>query len=75
MVGAEETFWDLFYSLPHWEFEIMLMILFDIIIGYFIWGAIKRHIHKDDKKLEDIIREEIEAVLEHMHDDTGTSHD
>jgi len=70
---ATETFWVLFKSLPHWEFEIFLMIVFDVVIGYFIWGAIKRHIHKDDKKLEDIIREEVdnrfEELVTHMHED------
>jgi len=72
---AEETFWMLFNSLAHWEFEIFLMLLFDVIIGWGLWGFIKRHIHKDDKSLEDRIQEEIRVALEHMHEDTGVNHD
>jgi len=74
-----ETFWDLFKSLPHWEFELFLMILFDVVIGYFIWGVIKRHIHKDDKSIEETIREEVDArfaeLMKHMHEDTGVDHE
>ena len=77
MLGTE-TFWDLFYSLPHWQFEIFLMVLFDVIIGGFIWGAIKRHIHRDDKSLEERINEEVDKrfaeLVDHMHEDSGIDH-
>lgn len=43
-----ETFWELFKSAGHWEFEIFLMLLFDFVIGFLIWQKlIKPHIHRD----------------------------
>ena len=39
-----ETFWTLFRSLGHWEFELFLMILFDLIIGGLAWPFIKKHL-------------------------------
>lgn len=50
-----ETFWDLFYSAAHWQFEILLIIIFDGIIGLLIWPKIKQwftHHKEDDEKLE-----------------------
>lgn len=38
----KETFWTLLTDLPHWEFEVFLIILFDGIIGLLIWPTIKR---------------------------------
>lgn len=43
-----ETFWELFKSVGHWEFEIFLMVLFDFVFGYVFWKKlIKPHIHRD----------------------------
>ncbi len=56
----KETFWTLFYSLPHWEFEILLIILFDGIIGVIIWPKIQKFIvhHKsDDERIGDLEKE------------------
>jgi hypothetical protein len=45
---ADETFWELFKSVGHWEFELFLMILFDFVIGYVVWQRLlKPHIHRD----------------------------
>lgn len=48
---AEETFWDLFRSLGHWYFELFLILLFDVIIGYLgfkvFWPRVKAHFHED----------------------------
>lgn len=52
-----ETFWDLLTDLPHWQFEVVTTILFDVLIGLMIWPTIKRwfsHHEKDDTKLEEL---------------------
>lgn len=38
-----ETFWTLLHNRAHWEFELFLMFLFDIIIGGIFWRFIKKH--------------------------------
>ena len=56
-----ETFWTLATDIAHWEFELFLMLIFDVIIGlilwpvvrYFVWPKIKKAcgcvvIHKTD---------------------------
>ena len=42
-ISEKETFWTLLHNKPHWEFEIFLMILFDVILGILIWPFIKKH--------------------------------
>lgn len=70
-----ETYVELVTDPNHWFLEITIMIVFDVVIGYFIWGAIKRHIHRDDETLEEKIQREITAALAHMHDDSGVTHE
>lgn len=41
-----ETFFSLLRDSAHWEFEIFLMILFDVVIGILLWPLLKRTIHK-----------------------------
>lgn len=38
-----ETFWTLLHDRAHWEFEMFLMVIFDVIIGGLAWPFIKRH--------------------------------
>ncbi len=40
---APETFWTLLHDIAHWEFELFLMLLFDVIIGALLWPTIKKH--------------------------------
>jgi len=42
-----ETFGQLLRNPAHWEFEIFLMLLFDVLIGALVWPQIQKHIHKD----------------------------
>ncbi len=52
-----ETFVELLLDPNHWGFEIVVMLLFDVLIGALAWPAIKRHIHKD-----------VDVAEEHEHD-------
>jgi len=51
----QETFWTLLTDTAHWQFEVFLIILFDVIIGMLIWPWLRRffkHHEEDDKKIE-----------------------
>ena len=53
----EETFWTLLRDPAHWQFEMFLIFLFDVLIGVLIWPQIKRwlnHHKKDDDKLTEL---------------------
>ena len=55
-----ETFFDLLKDPAHWEFEIFLIVIFDVIIGLFIWPFIQKaliHHKSDHERLEDLERE------------------
>jgi len=55
----DETFWTLLGDIAHWEFELFLIFLFDVVIGLLIWPQIKkwlRHHEEDDSKLEELER-------------------
>ena len=52
-----ETFWSLLKDPAHWEFEIFLMVVFDGLVGAFIWPYLKKwfsHHKSDDEKLADL---------------------
>ncbi len=38
-----ETFWSLLHDKAHWEFEIFLMVIFDLVLGALVWPFIKKH--------------------------------
>lgn len=41
-----ETFWTLLRDLPHWEFEIFLILIFDVLIGVMLLPCLKRFVHR-----------------------------
>ena len=41
-----ETFFTLLRNMAHWEFEIFLMLVFDVLIGLMVWPRLKKAIHK-----------------------------
>lgn len=46
-----ETFWTLINNAAHWEFELFLMFIFDVVIGLIIWPLLKKkemHHQSDD---------------------------
>ena len=38
-----ETFWSLLKDAAHWEFEIFLMVLFDLVLGGLLWPFLRKH--------------------------------
>jgi hypothetical protein len=53
----KETFWTLLHDLPHWEFELFLIFIFDVLIGFLIWPRITgwfKHHKEDDLKLKEL---------------------
>ena len=45
-----ETFWTLLYDASHWEFELFLMFVFDVIIGLLLWPVIRMFVWPRIKK-------------------------
>lgn len=63
-----ETFFTLMCSLPHWEFEIFLMFVFDILIGTLLWPLLRKwtnHHKSDDQQLVDL-QCELAKIKEHL---------
>jgi hypothetical protein len=42
-MSQPETFWTLLHNAAHWEFELFLMVLFDLVLGAVIWPLVKKH--------------------------------
>lgn len=38
-----DTFWTLLHDTAHWEFELFLIFLFDIVVGVLVWPFVKKH--------------------------------
>lgn len=56
----QETFWDLLKDPAHWEFELFLIFLFDVVVGFIIWPFVQKamiHHKSDHERLEDLERE------------------
>lgn len=54
-----ETFFTLIKDKAHWEFEIFLILLFDVLIGLLIWPLIEKfliHHKSDDERIKELER-------------------
>ena len=40
----KETFWTLLHDKAHWEFELFLMFLFDVVIAGVAWPFVAKHV-------------------------------
>jgi len=76
-----ETFLDLLKNAAHWEFELFLMVVFDVVIGALLLPKFKQWIthHKSDDcriaELELQVRELRQiAGLEVTHSSEHTEH-
>jgi len=53
----EETFFTLLKDPAHWQFELFLIFLFDVLIGVLLWPYIQKFIlhHKsDDERIAEL---------------------
>jgi len=60
-----ETFFTLIKDLAHWEFELFLIFIFDVLIGLIIWPYIRRfltHHDSDDERIEKL-EEQMKELL------------
>ncbi len=58
-MAEHETFFTLLTDEAHWEFEIFLILLFDVLIGLLIWPWIKKfliHHKSDDERIAELER-------------------
>lgn len=58
-----ETFRTLLFDAAHWEFELFLMFLFDVLLGLIIWPFLKKfmvHHQNDDDRIAVLERKVIE---------------
>ena len=63
-----ESFFDLVRDPAHWYFELLLIIIFDVVIGLLIWPFVQRaliHHKSDHERLEDLEREVKELKQTH----------
>jgi len=52
-----ETFWTLLKDSAHWEFELFLIFLFDVVIGILVWPWIRKfliHHKSDDERIAEL---------------------
>lgn len=64
-----ETFGTLLRDPAHWEFELMLIVIFDGVLGMLVWPFIDRHLHSGDEgehmhveALEDVVTGLVERI-------------
>lgn len=60
--AGEESFIGLLQDAAHWEFEVFLILLFDVLLGAIMWPVVKRHIHRDVGQAEGHEHELIAAL-------------
>ncbi len=63
-----ETFWTLLSDAAHWEFELFLMFLFDVVLGLMIWPYLLKlwkH-HKGDDDQIACLQRKVAALQAHL---------
>jgi hypothetical protein len=52
-----ETFWSLLHDAAHWEFELFLIFVFDVVLGLLVWPFVrkhwKHHVERDARETKD----------------------
>ena len=54
-----ETFWTLIADRAHWEFELFLIFIFDVVIGLVLWPRLKKwksHHKSDDAQIAEALQ-------------------
>ena len=65
----QETFWTLLHNAAHWQFELFLQFVFDIVLGIIIWPWFKSsvlHHESDDKKIEALEKQYEALAKQHL---------
>jgi hypothetical protein len=67
-MNETETFWTLVCSAAHWELELLIVFIVDVLIGLILWPIIRSkalHHQSDDDKIERLERQvkEMREVL------------
>lgn len=54
ILDAPETFWTLLRDSTHWEFEIFVTVVFDVVVVGILWPFVTKHAkhHFDRDKKE-----------------------
>ncbi|MFZ2523036.1 MAG: hypothetical protein WAW92_01480 [Minisyncoccia bacterium] len=63
-----ESFFDLLKDPAHWEFELFLIFLFDVVVGLIIWPFVRKalvHHKSDHERLEDL-EMEVKSLKERL---------
>lgn len=65
---SSETFWTLLSDLPHWEFELFLMFLFDVVIGLILYPCFTRFVlhHKSDDSKTAELERQVAELRKHL---------
>lgn len=50
MNGEHETFWSLLRDPAHWEFEILLIFIFDLLLAGLLWPIFRKHWKHHNKR-------------------------
>ena len=60
----QETFFTLLRDPAHWQFELLLIFIFDVLIGVLIWPWFRKFIihHKSDDERIDELERKIEEL-------------
>ncbi|MFZ3019917.1 MAG: hypothetical protein WA051_00100 [Minisyncoccia bacterium] len=60
-----ETFFTLLTDSAHWEFELFLIFIFDVLIGLIIWPYVRKFLthHDSDDKRIDKLEKQIQELL------------
>lgn len=73
-----ETFFTLLLNAAHWEFELFLMFIFDVLIGLIIWPYLRgfmKHHRGDDDQIECLQRQVAELQARLGIKDEGCKHE
>lgn len=75
-----ETFWTLLHDGAHWEFELFLIFVFDVLISLIIWPFLKNRIydnnphHKSDDAKIAHLEQENKMIIECLDKSVSIQH-
>jgi len=63
-----DTFWTLLHNAAHWEFELLLLVIFDGVIGIFLLPLFRKKIlhHRSDDHRIALLEKQVKALQERI---------